>query len=351
MSTFFRNPKYESPELRDILSASKMARENWFDNLKIGHPNLTEVLQELIEYLERGDNTRFIFLIGMTGAGKTSLAKNALSDALTNLWGDADGKKMPFINVPVDTNNEHRFAWSNLYRTILRQGTAIPAECVRETLYADGILRFKNNKQLALEALKEAIASMAEHIGLKVIIFDEAYYFLRFDKVAVMDTVKSFSDKVNVKLIFIGSYELLGLAALYAIAIRRTEVVPFFRYDETNKLEMEEFATVVEKFASNWPCESIPNFPAVITELANASMGGVGQLSAILSNFLRRQIRSEEEMWTPEMFGEALKAKALEEAMREDIKRGEAELRAKYGIKNYFCTSKGIKEIGEKLAS
>ncbi|WP_081651539.1 AAA family ATPase [Cupriavidus sp. WS] len=270
---------------------------------------------------------------------------------LTSYGGNEDETKVPFMYVPVETNDEPRFAWKNLYSTIFQQGNYISAENVREAVKNDGILRFSNNKHLTLGALRAAIKRMAEERGLKVIIFDEAYYFLRFSSLNVMDTVKSFAEQVDVKLIFIGSYELLKLAAQYAVQIRRTEVVPFFRYDTKKKKEMKEFITVIEKFTSNWPCEHIPNFPAVADELAVASMGGVGQLSAILANFLGLQLRSKGEIWTPEMFGKALKSETLDEEMREQILEGEAALRRKYAIKNHFRTTKGITAINEKLAS
>lgn len=347
---FKRNPKYIDPELATMLSASRTARENWFEKLSIGHVRLTETLQGLLEAVERGKDTRFIFLIGMTGAGKSSLAENALSKALTDLWGNENDDEIPFMYVTVDTNNEHTFAWSNLYCTILNKGTAIPSELVRETNQADGIIRFANNRQRSLPALRQAISKMAEHRALKLIILDESYRFLRFDKIAVMDTVKSFSEQINVKLIFIGSYELLELASLYAQAIRRTEVVPFFRYDEAFDADIKEFRIVVEKFSSNWPCNSIPNFPAATIELLSASMGGVGHLATILSNFLHRQLRSRDETWTSEMFGRSLQATTLTESMKDGIRVGEAQLRAKYGTRNHFCTRKGIKEIGEKLS-
>ncbi|MGO4813804.1 AAA family ATPase [Cupriavidus sp. 2MCAB6] len=348
---FTRNPEFVHSELAGILSAGASKREKWFDNLTISHQNLTIALQDLLEYVQRGEDTRFIFLIGMTGAGKTSLAKNALADAFTDLWKNDNGTKIPFMYVPVETNNEHAFAWKNLYSAILKQGTAVPAESVREAVYRDDILRFSNNKRLTLGPLREAIAEMVKRRGVKVIIFDEAYYFLRFDNLAVMDTVKSFAEQIDVKLIFIGSYELQKLAAQYAIQIRRTEVVPFFRYDPKKKSEMREFSAVIEKFASNWPCERIPDFPAAAVELATASMGGVGQLSVVLTNFLGYQLRSKGEIWTPNMFGKALKAESLEEEMREQILNGERELRRKYAIKNHFSTNNGIEEIGEKLAN
>ncbi|MCO4887847.1 ATP-binding protein [Cupriavidus sp. WGtm5] len=345
-----RNPKFVHPELVHVLSTSKTRRLSWFENLNVSHSNLATALNDLLEYAQRGRNTRFIFLIGMTGVGKTSLAENALSTALTVLWEEEE-IEIPFMYVPVETNDEPRFAWKNLYSAILEQGSSIPVESVREGVCSGDIMRFSNNKRYTLAALRKAIKRMAKERGLKVIIFDEAYYFLRFSSLDVMDTVKSFAEQIDVKLIFIGSYELLKLAAQYSIQIRRTEVVPFFRYDPKKKNEMREFMTVIEKFTSNWPCDHIPNFLAAADELAVASMGGVGQLSAILANFLGIQLRNKGEIWTPEMFGKALKATGLDEEMREQIREGEAELRRKYAIKNGFCTNQGIATIKEKLTS
>lgn len=348
---FTRRPDFVHPELTKILSASKQKRLTWFNQLTIKHPYLISALDDLLDYVQRCENTRFIFLIGMTGAGKTHLAEHALSDAFGTLWGNEDETKVPFMYVPVENNDETRFAWKNLYSAILQQGNRVPVENVREAVNSDGILRFSNNRHLTVVALRNAIKKMAEQRSLKAIIFDEAYYFLRFSSVNVMDTVKSFAEQVDVKLIFIGSYELLKLAAQYSVQIRRTEVVPFFRYDTKNKREMKEFITVIEKFASNWPCELIPNFPAAADDLAVASMGGVGQLSAILTNFLGLQLRTKGEIWTAEMFGKALKAETLDDEMREQILEGETALRLKYAIKNHFRTTKGIAAINEKLTS
>lgn len=348
---FKRNPKYVDPELANMLSASRTARENWFEKLSIGHARLTETLQGLLEAIERGKDTRFIFLIGMTGAGKSSLAENALSKALTDFWSNRNEHDIPFMYVTVETNNQHTFAWSDLYSTILSKGNSIPPALVRETERADGIIRFANNREGSLPALRQAIVKMAKNRALKLIILDECYRFLRFDKTAVMDTVKSLSEQANVKLLFIGSYELLEFVSLYAQASRRSEVVPFFRYRETVNADIKEFRIVVEKFSSNWPCHSIPNFPEATTELLSASMGGVGHLAKILSNFLRRQLRSRGESWTSEMFGRSLQPTTITEAIIDEVRVGEAKLRDKYETKNYFCTKKGNKEIGEKLST
>jgi len=347
---FKRNREYIHPELDTILAASKRKREEWFNQLNISHLNVNIALQNVVDCIRRNNNTRFIFLIGMTGAGKTSLAKNALADAFTELWGDGGGTEKPYIYIAIENNDKHNFAWKNLFGSIMEKGSAVPTEYLRETSEAGGVIRYANNSRLTLSALRKAIERMAEERSLKVIIFDEAYYFLKFDNLDVMNTAKSFAEQIGVKLIFIGSYELLELSTLYATQIRRTEVVPFFRYDTNNESEMEEFKIVVEKFASNWPCKSIPNFLAAVNDLADSSMGGVGQLAVILSNFLGYQLRAKSEMWTADMFGKSLKASTLDDEMRQQIIAGEAELRRKYGVKNYYCTNEGIAAIGKKLA-
>lgn len=51
------------------------------------------------------------------------------------------------------------------------------------------------------------------------------------------------------------------------------------------------------------------------------------------------------------MFGKALKAEGLDDVMREEIINGEAELRKKYAVKNYFVQKKGIASIRQKLDS
>ncbi len=84
---FTRNPTFVHSELGKIISISKQKRLTWFNQLTIKHPHLITALDELLDYVQRGENTRFIFLIGMTGAGKTHLAENALSDAFNELWG------------------------------------------------------------------------------------------------------------------------------------------------------------------------------------------------------------------------------------------------------------------------
>ncbi len=187
--------------------------------------------------------------------------------------------------------------------------------------------------------------------GVKGLLLDEAYRFLRFEKVPVMDTAKSLADSDELKLLFIGSYDLLPMTTLYGQATRRAEVVPFFCYRANNKSDVSEFRTVLEKFMSNWPCKQIPNFIAAIMELMDASMGSVGQLKAILSHFLRLQLRKPAEMWTPDMFGKSIKAERMAEYLRSEKMTGEGELRAHFGVPNRYATKAGLEEIATKLAS
>ncbi|RWA53765.1 hypothetical protein AU476_12690 [Cupriavidus sp. UYMSc13B] len=124
-----RNAKYVLPKLAEVMKKDKLARRKWFEQLKVGHRNLTETLQLLVEYFDRGPDTNMIFLIGMTGIGKTSLATNALTEALVDLWAEEAGPDTcTVLFVAVRSNGQNSFSWGDLYRDVLKRGAA----CLRK---------------------------------------------------------------------------------------------------------------------------------------------------------------------------------------------------------------------------
>lgn len=349
---FQRNRKFVHSELAKVLGEGVLTRRKWFDDLKIGHRNLTAALQLLEDYFDRGVDTNLIFLIGMTGVGKTSLAQNALTEALVSMWAEESSPNdCPVLFLVVRPSDQSKFSWGDFYRDISMAGSGMPAESIRETLVKDGIVRFQSGRKLGLGALRDGVEKMALRRRLRALLLDEVHRFLRFERTSVMDTVKALADDHHLKILLIGCYDLLPMATLYAEATRRTEVVPFFCYQTGVASDKAEFRLVLERFMSNWPCTLIPNFIASIDELMEATMGGIGQLKGILSHFLRLQLRNPEEIWTPDMFGKSLKAEALAEPLRAENSEGETALRARFAVPNRFATKKGLGEIAAKLSS
>jgi hypothetical protein len=131
---FRRDVAHVSPELEAALTWPMVRRSKWFEGLLFSHPALDNTLAQILENCDRSQDTSLVFVVGMPGIGKTSLAKNALTDELKIFWKDEirDGD-LPVVFVPAPVSGSKSFSWAEVYKTILELTTPLPPKCSGET--------------------------------------------------------------------------------------------------------------------------------------------------------------------------------------------------------------------------
>jgi hypothetical protein len=150
---------------------------------------------------------------------------------------------------------------------------------------------------------------------------------IRFGRdMAPIDTLKSLANTCGVKLVLVGSFDLLDLVAANGQIARRTSVLLLDRYRLEDSNDRVAFKNVLQRLMTRWPCEDVPNFLAVERFLHEVTFGCVGLLKSVLLDAATFQLRNHGR-WKPEFLVKASKSGTLFESIRKEIEVGEAKVR------------------------
>lgn len=186
--------------------------------------------------------------------------------------------------------------------------------------------------------------------AVKVLAIDEAYHLLRFSKFdTVMDTLKSIPENKSVKLLLLGTYNLVKLATNYGQVSRRSEILHFERYHTDVKEDVNEFNKIISTIQRNWPCEIVPNFNSISEKLMEVTLGCIGLLKGLFLRSLILQLKNKGK-WDPEFLQKSAKSMKLINEIRKEIETGEENIKsATYG-ESLFQDTKIMAEVITKMA-
>jgi hypothetical protein len=317
-----------------VLKETAENRLGWFFHKKVAHREMEKITHQLLKLSHPLNSARLIPLIGMTGVGKTRLLSEILVDLFNRVWRDAGSPSdVPFIFIKAPANGEQSLSWRTLYERILVAGGEILVKDKRALVREGDVISVGRRSGNTLADIREALESMCKHRKVRLIAIDEAFHLLRFQGyAAVMDTLKSLSDVHNVKLVLVGSYDLLKMAKEYAQVARRSEILHYKRYSKDSPKDMAEFESAVTKLQAQWPCIDVPSFESIVEELMEVTLGSIGLLKILMMSCLQDQLAADGEAWNPEFLMTASKSTELLNEIRIETEAGEkAALGACYG--------------------
>lgn len=310
-------------------------RLRWFYLRQIKHAKLLEVYRDLSELLEPTNDVTILSLVGMTAIGKTTIAQQIVP-RLIERYGDVPENEIPVIYVKVPANGDRATSWKALYQRIFTGAREILGNkrivLDKET---EKQLRYTTNKRASLTNLREVLEPLLENRKVRVLILDEAAHLARFqDYAAIMDTLKSLSDIGNIKILLIGSYDIVELVSNYGQVTRRGEIVHYRRYAVASKpddgkactADQRQFQEVLAAFEAVWPSLNVPNLQALWHEWMHQCLGSVGLLKLSLLRLAALQLHAKGERLNVAMLKKIFKTpKALRQLEREAAE-GENEL-------------------------
>jgi Cdc6-like AAA superfamily ATPase len=326
--------RYSRLTREQIYALSPEEKMKYFFSLQVEHAKLRVVDAKLKRCLRLFSEERIIFLIGPTGAGKTSFIQNFLGAQLA----PKEAGQIPFVMIKVPALGPRTIAWSGFYRAILLAGREPLIDSKRASFVKDGRLQtVPPSQKSGLPSLRQAVVSMLDERGTVILALDEAVHLLRSgDPVVVMDTIKSLVDAASCHILLAGSYDLLAFVRSYAQIDRRGGPIYFERYRAKiadkksgkrvkNGKDIEDFGSAILKLQTRWPLKVHPNFYAAREILLEATLGIIGLLKEFMMNCLHLQLESGGE-WKESFVKESLKSAYAIRAIREEVEKGEAEL-------------------------
>ncbi|HEX8986742.1 MAG TPA: TniB family NTP-binding protein [Rhodocyclaceae bacterium] len=322
-----RDERLSKLDREAVLSLSGDDRLHWFSLLQVKHREMERIVEDFSHLLHPDIEATIVAMIGMTGIGKTTLARRILHAALLKVWREKVGPTdVPYIFIEAPANGERSFSWKTLYQRALKAGNEILISQKRQICLVEDRLISLSGKS-TVGALRESLEELLKQRQVRVLVIDEAVHTLRFEEyAAVMDTLKSLANACQTKIVLIGSYDLFDLVTDHGQVMRRGEILHYKRYKSNIAADKTEFLDTVVKLQKKWPCKIIPNLAAISEELMEVTFGSVGLLKALMLSALAAQIKSKGEKWDPKYLRKAAKSVKLFQKIREETLVGEEKL-------------------------
>ncbi len=276
-------------------------RKDYFYRKTIGHPRLEEAKQNALSLIDPSAYPDIMIVTGPTGVGKTTLAMKIQDQLLERNMErmQSDKSHLPVIRVDaIPPEKEMKFDWSDFYTRILQ---AFSEPCIsQKQLFEDEIYLEQPISPVygknSLAALRRAVEKTMRMRGTRTLIIDEANHLLMVDPKHLrrqFEIIKSLSQKCNVTIILIGTYDLLQILEQSAQLVRRGLVVHMARYDDYIPADKKAFGSALLTFQRHMPFKIEPDLLKHLNVFYLKSAGCIGILKKWLNIAVREGLNSD----------------------------------------------------------
>ena len=283
----------------DSLSPSDKARYEAFDALRILHPQLARVRDQVWTAVQPTHPAQVIAVCGPTGVGKSMLLSQTAKD-LRAMYG-ADSWCDPVLEVvcPGVGGGSYDFKRTHWDVHLTAIGDQF-VDChfdpdVAAARRRSGSEGHTSRRRSSGWDLRLATQNYLTHRGCLAVLLDEAQHMATVTTkrraCQYMDVIKSFGQACGVKQVLFGTEEMLPLLRGNAQLTRRTEEVFFDAYVYTEASDVDAFSQVFRQMATKLPCDRPSVFEAHLAEVFVRSAGCVGVLKEWLARALVRALQ------------------------------------------------------------
>ncbi|MED4853034.1 AAA family ATPase [Caldifermentibacillus hisashii] len=243
----------------ELLEKPIIERINYFDNFKVNHPIISDLLGELMVDIFNKGNHSILYVFGPTGVGKTTLYNKVLEklndkEAL-NIKNNPG--IIPFLGTRAIAPESGNFDWKDFYIRTL--------EDLNEPLIHKKVLLKKEDElkygayhnDKSTKAYRKSIENALKYRNSSVFLIDEAQHLAKIGSgkklLNQMDVIKSLAAETGTLIVLFGTYGLQNFLNLSDQLSRRGKEFHFPRYRYNNEQERDLFVDILYTFFAHLP--------------------------------------------------------------------------------------------------
>jgi energy-coupling factor transporter ATP-binding protein EcfA2 len=310
-------------------TVQEVPRTTGFGAVIIKHAQQLAALDRLKFLLDHGEGYELICLVGPSGVGKSTLASRLLENlmALNRQAMIEDADYVPVISTAAAASGHRAFDWKSLYLEALIDLGDPFAEDRRPTPESRERQLKHVGESLTAATLRLRLVREFKRRQAKYWFIDEAQHILMGARAGgaadQYDVLKSIAQSAGVKLVLIGTYQLLVHLQVSAQLARRTEVVHFGRYGAFDAADKSNFASCVNGLLLRTGLGVVPDARENFDFFYSGAVGCVGILKDWCARALSRARMDDRMELTVEDFRRTRLSGLAIKRIIEDIHAGE----------------------------
>jgi hypothetical protein len=288
---------------RELLRQPWKERLDFFQESKIVHRKMKSVTAEIVSSIVRRAGQGFIFVVGPTRIGKTTvleyMVNQLIEESIDEMLGDPGCIPVAWMETsPYQRGYDWKDHWIGCLEAIkeplILQKTAhgsLDSESERNT-------RAFIRESKTVTILRRAFEGAARHRKLRVFCVDEAQHLtlVPYSKMyrAQLEIIKSVASHSKAMHVLFGTYDLLKLRNASGQLGSRAVTVHFSRYRSDRKTDLQEFAVTLLSLTALMPLKEMPDLRKDLDYCFETCLGCVGLLKVWLTDALGAALENDQ---------------------------------------------------------
>lgn len=229
------------------LSSKWKAASDLVERRKLPHFHYENAQRELLAHMILANPGDMIILVGMTGTGKTKMAKTVNADLLSS---SDSSRVVSAYGLASNCGYQGKFDNKEMIRILLRN-MGHPAFSLEGDIAISSEME-RRNSYFTSSQLTRSLTTYMEYMGTLFVFIDEAQHLQYAGKNGssidpILNYWKAFAEDTHTVLILVASYQIIGVLKQSGHLIRRTRFVHLNRYRDSKK-ELAEFGKIISTY-------------------------------------------------------------------------------------------------------